>query len=942
MRKLILSAIIIGFVAIVSCKKDELAKELKLDKTSVELFVGKTEAVKVLSGNGNYKVKPNENVTATVSGTMITVKGIKAGSSDMFVTDSAGKTLSVKVTVKENIKDVTVKAGTTTAKEGEKVEVEITAGSGEYTVATADAKVATAEVKDGKVVITAVKAGETKVTVTDTKTKKTAEVTITVSETIADVAVKGGTPTVKEGEEVEVEITAGSGEYTVATGDDKVATAVVKDGKVVITAVKAGETKVTITDTKTKKTAEVTVTVSETVADVAVKVANPTVKEGEKAEVEITAGSGEYTATSADDKVATAEVKDGKVVITAVKAGTTKVTITDEKTKKTVEVSVTVNEKEVAVADVAVKEATATVKEGEKVEVEITAGSGEYTVATADEQMATATIKDGKVVITGVKAGEVKVTITDTKTEKTAEVVVTVTAKEEEGTGTDDKAITVEKTELEVGAGATKEVMITEGSGEYTVVVSNGNAVVEIKGTSVVIDASDNEGGTAVVTVTDTKTKKTATINVKIVKAPKITFDKKYLNWRGDETNDGLVEFVYGDTSVENRSITITGGTAPYTLIPRYCYQTAKTKTTANVVNIREVEMKDYCGIYDTTKRYIGDVDGNKITFESDVEYASDKYIIEDALGKRQTIYVNVRKPLEVNKTRFELVVGETVNDLNKIRVEGLMKLVTIKSNSNSGAVEASIDEDSSNTSQRALILKGLSAGVSEIVVTDGVAEKTVEVVVKDPAPLTLYKDDATVELDDTTVYDLGKFQIKGGTKDYSVTFDGDLIQKPVEATGHYSGEYFYFELERNMNIAQGGEVTVTVTDNNNGQSKTFKVNCETLLEMTIKVNGVAIPKAESGNGAYYKIVPGMYAGYQISGINVGDIIEFTVANGSGTYTVVKDTGYGSDKIEVTENGNNTTFTVTAKLAGAYYGDVTITDTADATKKMKITRIYIQ
>ncbi len=56
----------------------------------------------------------------------------------------------------------------------------------------------------------------------------------------------------------------------------------------------------------------------------------------------------------------------------------------------------------------------------------------------------------------------------------------------------------------------------------------------------------------------------------------------------------------------------------------------------------------------------------------------------------------------------------------------------------------------------------------------------------------------------------------------------------------------------------------------------------------------------------------------------------------------MKDTGYGSDKVDLTENGNNSTFTLTAKKSGNYYGTVTITDKGDAKKVLKVTRIEIQ
>ncbi|WP_062052917.1 hypothetical protein [Aquimarina longa] len=100
--------------------------------------------------------------------------------------------------------------------------------------------------------------------------------------------------------------------------------------------------------------------------------------------------------------------------------------------------------------------------------------------------------------------------------------------------------------------------------------------------------------------------------------------------------------------------------------------------------------------------------------------------------------------------------------------------------------------EDSSNTSERALILKGLAVGTTTVTVTDKVAEASINVTVVAPDTMTLHKiNDSQVvetnELDDTVNQQLGKFIIKGGTKSFTVTKDDPNnlfhIEKPPSLT---------------------------------------------------------------------------------------------------------------------------------------------------------------
>ena len=104
-----ITAWILGFALVLTaCKKDEVTVDLKLDKSSVEVYTdGIAVTVKIESGNGGYVVKSSAEqiATASVSGQTVTVTGKAIGEATITITDGAEKNATVKVTVKQAIID---------------------------------------------------------------------------------------------------------------------------------------------------------------------------------------------------------------------------------------------------------------------------------------------------------------------------------------------------------------------------------------------------------------------------------------------------------------------------------------------------------------------------------------------------------------------------------------------------------------------------------------------------------------------------------------------------------------------------------------------------------------------------------------------------------------------------------------------------------------------
>lgn len=88
----------------VACDDDESNDKLTFDKNSVEVFIDEEVVVKVSGGEAPYEATPvnDEFAEAAVSGSEITIKGVKEGNTTVKVTDKNGLEATIAVEVKED------------------------------------------------------------------------------------------------------------------------------------------------------------------------------------------------------------------------------------------------------------------------------------------------------------------------------------------------------------------------------------------------------------------------------------------------------------------------------------------------------------------------------------------------------------------------------------------------------------------------------------------------------------------------------------------------------------------------------------------------------------------------------------------------------------------------------------------------------------------------
>ena len=639
------------------------SQPLALSVATVALTKGEKVAVAIVSGNSSYTVSVADTAVAaaTVSGTTVTVTGVGVGTTKITVKDADDKTAELSVTV--NAFSLTLERNAVEVNADAAVEVAITAGNGNYTLQIADNSKATATIVGDKVRIEGKAAGTTKVTVKDSQ-NKTAEITVTVKP--RGLSLERTALTINAGTTAEVTITAGNGNYTLQVADNSKVTASVVNNKVRIEAKAAGTTKVTVKDSQ-NKTAEITVTVNafsltlernavEVNADAAVEVA-------------ITAGNGNYTVQVADNSKATATIVGDKVRIEGKAAGTTKVTVKDSQ-NKTAEITVTVKPRGLSLERTAL-----TINAGTTAEVAIFSGNGGYTVQVADNSKVTASVVNNKVRIEGKAAGTTKVTVKDSQN-KTAEITVTVRAR----------ALTLERTTLTINAGATAEVAITAGNGNYTLqVADNSKATATIVGDKVRVEGK--AAGTTKVTVKDSQNK----------------------------TAEIIVTINPFNLSLERTALTINAGTTAEVAIfsgnGGYTVQVAdNSKATATIV-------------------------GNKVRIEGKAA-GTTKVTVKDSQNKTAEISVTVSpRNLAVEKMRVELNAGANT-------------LVAI-TNGNGGYTAVSEDNNkvTAQIEGNGIRITAKAAGTAKVTVKDSANKQVEIVVVVRPYNLTVDKNEVEVNV---------------------------------------------------------------------------------------------------------------------------------------------------------------------------------------------------
>ena len=232
---------------------------LMVAPSSATLVAGTSTTLAASNAAGTITVSSSNNqvASASVQGTVVTIKGLAAGTALVKVND--GKTtVSVPVTVTAPPIPMTVSPAAVTIVAGGTANITASNAAAALAAATSNAAVAKAVVAGNVVTVTGVAAGTAVVAISDGKTTRNVNVTVTAP-TLA-LAVSPSTLSVAAGSSGTLTASRVSGTLSASSSNTGVATVSVAGAVVTVRGIAAGTAVVTVKDSKTTLTIPVTVT----------------------------------------------------------------------------------------------------------------------------------------------------------------------------------------------------------------------------------------------------------------------------------------------------------------------------------------------------------------------------------------------------------------------------------------------------------------------------------------------------------------------------------------------------------------------------------------------------------------------------------------------------------------------------------------------------------
>lgn len=468
--------------------------------SSLTLGVGVAETYAIGGGKPAYAVTSNNAgvVKVALNGTDFTLTGMAAGTAQVTVTDSAGATQAIAVTVGAPVTVTplyTTAPGAITLAVNASDDFLVGGGKPAYKVSTDNAAVAKAAIVGGDLTVTGIAAGTAHVTVTDAAGDA---LTLSVTVGLGNVSLFTTAPgAINVGLGGSGAYTVGGGKpaYSVSTSDASVASVALNGSTFVVTGASAGTAKITVGDAA-GATVAIDVTVSAGTGQSLFTTAPGSVTVGVGATASFTAGGGKpaYTASTSNAAVATVTLSGSGFVITGVGPGAAQITVGDAN-GSSVPIAVTVPS---GTGQSLFTTAPGNVSVAVGASGNYTAGGGSpaYSVSTSNAAVATVTLSGTSFVITGVSSGVAQVNVGDT-TGNAVEILVTVGA----GGGT-PSLFTTAPGAITLGAGVSGTYAVAGGRPGYSVSTSDSAvATASLSGTTLTINGVS--AGTAQIKVGD-------------------------------------------------------------------------------------------------------------------------------------------------------------------------------------------------------------------------------------------------------------------------------------------------------------------------------------------------------------------------------------------------------------------------------------------------------
>ena len=671
--------------------------------------------------------------------------------------------------------DLTLDRNSLIVVENKSAQVNIKSGNGNYSVSSNDPSVVTVSQENDIIKVKGGTEGKTTIKVTDIETSQTQDISVTVVKALSVGTTK---LCILEGDAPKVTIKQGSRNYSVTSDNTPYVTASVKGSEITITGVKEGTATVTVTDNDTSLNKDISITV---VKALSVGVSQLTIFKGDAQKVTIKQGSGNYSVTSNKPTCLTVSVKSNEITLTGVNAGNAIVTVKDKDTSLKESIIVNVWQR------LSISSTSCTIVKNTFETISIKSGSGNYSAFCSDDTIVTPSVTGSKITLRGVNVGNAKVTIKDEITSLTQDISISVQA---------DLAIPVDK--LTMYENSSKEIIITQGSGKYSV-TSSKKTYVEVSIQGDVVLVKGKKSGQAIVTVTDEVTSQTVKISIKV--EPPLSIGVSEISVAESQTRtiairQGSGHFSvtsdntsYVKASVEEREITLTGvkeGTAIVTVTD---IDTSQTQDIAIKIvkslsigvseisvaenKTRTISIQKGSGHFsvtsDNTSYVKASVKGSEITLTGVKEGTAKVTVTDIDTSQTQDVAIKIVKSLSIGVSEISVAESQT----RTIAIQQGSGNYSVTSG-NQSYVTASV-------SRNVITLSGKFPGTTTVTVTDIDTSQTQDISITVVKSLSVGVTKISVAENKTRTISIqqgsGRYSVTSGNQSYvTTTVKGNVI----------------------------------------------------------------------------------------------------------------------------------------------------------------------
>jgi hypothetical protein len=381
---------------------------------AVTVALASAPSYAVGGGTGPYTATSSNTSVATVSltGSDLTISGVASGNATLVLRDSNGAVVNVAVTVVPatgTLALFTTAPNNITVAIGAASSYSVGGGTGPYTATSSNTSVATVSLTGSDLTISGLTTGTANIVIRDSKgAVVTVAVTVPAAGTLALFTTAPPAITVAIGAVPRYSVGGGTGPYTATSSNSSVSTVSLTGSDLTISGLTTGTANIVIRDSRgAVVNVAVTVPAAGTLALFTTAPSAVTIAIGAAPTYSVGGGTGPYTSTSNNARIATTTLQGNNLTITGVAVGSATISVRDS-AGTVVNVNATIG-----AAPLGITPNSATGIINDRLVATITGGTAPFTVSVGNRLVASASVSGNQLEITLIQVGQTVVTVLD-------------------------------------------------------------------------------------------------------------------------------------------------------------------------------------------------------------------------------------------------------------------------------------------------------------------------------------------------------------------------------------------------------------------------------------------------------------------------------------------------------------------------------------------------